>query len=123
MREIAATSRDVIVIGAGISGLAAAWRRKQGGAGGCGLEWEHAESRELAQTPEEKRETLESGAPYYWRIRAIDKASNVGDWSTVQEFYVSIFASPMPPWILYSLLAEGGVFICFFGYWFIKKRT
>ena len=41
MREIAATSRDVIVIGAGISGLTAAWRLKQAGVDVCVLESEH----------------------------------------------------------------------------------
>ncbi len=41
MTEMTATSRDVIVIGAGISGLTAAWRLKQAGIDVCVLESEH----------------------------------------------------------------------------------
>ena len=41
MSEMTTTSRDVIVIGAGISGLTAAWRLKQAGVDVCVLESEH----------------------------------------------------------------------------------
>ena len=77
---------------------------------------------EYILTPEEKLESTKKGAPYYWRVRAIDNASNIGAWSTVQEFYyVGISESPMPPWILYSLIVEGVIFICFFGYWLVRR--
>jgi len=33
-------------------------------------------------------------APYYWRVRAIDSASNMGEWSAIDSFYV---AAPLPP--------------------------
>ena len=76
---------------------------------------------EYTLTPEEKLEPTKKGVPYYWRVRAIDNASNIGDWSTVREFYSGIPEPSMPSWILYSLIAEGGIFICFLGYWLVMK--
>jgi len=76
---------------------------------------------EYTLTPEETLAPTKKGAPYYWRVRAIDNAANTGDWSTVQELYSGIPESSLPSWTLYSLLAEGGIFICFLGYWLVMR--
>jgi hypothetical protein len=76
---------------------------------------------EYTLTPEETLAPTKKGAPYYWRVRAMDNAANTGDWSTVQEFYSGIPESSLPSWTLYSLLAEGGIFICFLGYWLVMR--
>ncbi len=44
-------------------------------------------------------------APYYWRVRAVDGASNAGPWSEPQSFRVGMVLQ-MPPWLLYLI---GGV--------------
>ncbi len=73
-----------------------------------------------------KSEKIKIGSPYYWRVRAEDNASNVGAWSAVQEFYLNVdTSSPSPSessWFLYSLMAEGGLFIGILGYWIVRKR-
>ncbi|GAF79376.1 unnamed protein product, partial [marine sediment metagenome] len=74
-------------------------------------------------TPEEKLEPANKETPYYWRVRAIDNASNAGDWSTAREFYVGASGTLMAPWLLYSLIAEGGTFTCLFGYWLVRKKV
>ncbi len=77
---------------------------------------------EYTLTPEEKLEPTKKGAPYYWGVRAIDNASNIGGWSTVQEFHIG-FSLPMSPWVLYSLIAGGGIFTCLFGYWLVRRMV
>ena len=77
---------------------------------------------EYTLTPEEKLESTRKGVPYYWRVRAVDNASNISGWSTVQEFYIVISWSSMSPWLLYSVIAEGGIFTGLFGFWLVRKR-
>jgi hypothetical protein len=62
----------------------------------------------------EKLETTKKEAPYYWRVRAIDAASNASDWSS-STFYVG------SSWIMYFLIGIGVVFVFIFGF-FIGKR-
>jgi hypothetical protein len=66
-----------------------------------------------------KGEGLESKgkeAPYYWRVRAVDAASNVGDWSNCRTFYVS------SSWIMYVLIG-GGVLLIFFIGFFVGRGS
>lgn len=44
----------------------------------------------------------EKGAPYYWRVQAIDGASNTGDWSAPQSFKVGTVLQ-MRNWVLYLI--------------------
>jgi len=44
----------------------------------------------------------EKGAPYYWHVRAVDGASNTGDWSTPQSFKVGTVLQ-MRNWVLYMI--------------------
>jgi len=66
-------------------------------------------SEKLAQTAKE--------TPYYWRVRAIDSASNASEWSASRSFYVG-FSFNMPPWTKYILTGLGTLlllFLCFLG--------
>jgi hypothetical protein len=60
--------------------------------------------------------------PYYWRIRAIDAASNEGSWTGAGEFYVSGSSNNFPNWALYTLCGIAAVFIFALGYW-LGRRT
>ena len=43
---------------------------------------------------------------YYWRVRATDSASNVGDWSEPVAFQVET-SNTLPEWAIYTLIAIG----------------
>jgi len=70
-------------------------------------------------SPEEKLELNRKETPYYWRVRAVDNASNVGEWSAVRTFYINTSSAP---WFFCSVVAEGGIFGGLFVFWLAKKR-
>jgi len=70
---------------------------------------------------EEKLESTSEEAPYYWRVRAKDGASNPSDWSSGSRFIVGSGFS-MPGWLLYTLIAIGAILIFFLGVW-IGRRS
>lgn len=51
----------------------------------------------------EKLKATSKELPYYWRVKAIDLASNEGQWSTPDSFYVSFMAE----WLKYTLIGLG----------------
>ena len=60
-------------------------------------------------------------APYYWRVKAIDGASNESEWSTPRSFYITrSFA--IPGWITYTLIGLGVVLLGFLCFW-IGRRS
>ncbi len=59
--------------------------------------------------------------PYYWRVRAVDAASNYSDWSGTGEFYVPT-AGSFPSWALYTIIGIGAVLVFGIGYW-LGRRT
>jgi len=67
---------------------------------------------------EEERLPASGEKPYYWRVRAVDGASNIGEWSSTGSFYVGFsFALAMPDWTKYSLMGLGLVLLCFLCFW------
>ena len=54
-------------------------------------------------------------APYFWRVRAIDRASNKSQWSTAGSFYMGISLAAPPGWIQWGLTGLG---ITLFGFLF-----
>ncbi len=68
------------------------------------------ERKELTQpqyTParEEGLQATDSQAPYYWRVRAVDGAANISDWSSPRSFFVRF----LPQWAIYVLIVVGSV--------------
>jgi hypothetical protein len=60
---------------------------------------------EYTLTEEERLETNDSEAPYYWRVKAVDGAENASDWTTPIAFYVgSTFFAFSEGWKLYLLI-------------------
>ena len=76
---------------------------------------------EYTVTEAERLKPASEEKPYYWRIRAIDGASNEGEWAGAGEFYVG-FALAMPQWALYALFGLGGLFLFIIGIW-VGRRT
>ncbi|MFH0846751.1 MAG: Ig-like domain-containing protein [Chloroflexota bacterium] len=71
---------------------------------------------ESEKLPSNKRST-----PYYWRVRAIDGASNVGGWSTPQPFSVG-FSFEFKGWMLYIVIGIGGVLLFLIGFFLGSRR-
>jgi len=57
---------------------------------------------------EEKLLSTKEDAPYYWRVKAVDGASNESQWSEPGAFYVG-FSLNMPGWLIYTLIGIGAV--------------
>ena len=76
---------------------------------------------EYTITEEEKLESVSKEEPYYWRVRAIDGASNNGPWTGARSFRVG-FIFTMPGWAIYTLLGVGALLLGVFGFW-LGRRT
>ncbi len=57
---------------------------------------------------------------YYWRVRAVDSASNAGEWTRAAEIKIAPVAA-MPPWLVYTLAVLGALFILFI--WYMIRRA
>jgi len=72
-------------------------------------------------TKAEATKLVEQEAPYYWRVRAIDAASNEGEWSSASRFSIApSFA--MPGWAIYAIIVLVVVAICGFGIGWLTRR-
>jgi len=67
---------------------------------------------EYVITKEERLRSTKKEAPYYWRVKAVDGATNESDWSTPGSFYVG-FSFEMPTWATVSLIVLGALLIGF----------
>jgi hypothetical protein len=73
-------------------------------------------------------EALESNSDeipyYYWRVRAVDAASNASQWTGAGQFKVGfIFNFPgLSGWVLYVLIGVGAVVLFFIGLW-VGRRS
>jgi hypothetical protein len=83
------------------------------------LEKEDLTSSEYTLTDEEKLPSRSTGEPYYWRIKAIDGASNESGWSAPGEFSVGL---SIPPWMIHVWWGLGCWGAGMFGYWLCKRR-
>jgi hypothetical protein len=57
----------------------------------------------------------------YWRVRALDAASNASPWTGAGEFSLT-GSSSFPGWALYTILAVAGVLLFLLGLW-VGRRT
>jgi len=59
--------------------------------------------------------------PYYWRVKAIDGASNEGPWSSVGSFYrgytLETVVTNMPAWTKFALIGLGVALVAFLFFW------
>ncbi|MFC2066343.1 IPT/TIG domain-containing protein [Chloroflexota bacterium] len=75
---------------------------------------------EYSVTEEESLRLGIGEKPYYWRVRAIDGASNEGNWANTGTFYV--VSSGMPTWTIIVIAILGGIFLLALGF-FINMKT
>ncbi len=65
-------------------------------------------------TKEEQLKLTKQEKPYYWRVRAIDGASNESQWTEPRPFYVAS-AFELTGWVLYTLIGLAGLLILLIG--------
>lgn len=70
---------------------------------------------------EEELVKVKKEAPYYWRVRAIDGASNASEWAAAQWFTTG-FIFEMPGWLIYLLYGLGALLLGIIGFW-VGRRT
>jgi hypothetical protein len=70
---------------------------------------------------EEKLESTSQEEPYYWRVRAVDAASNASAWSYASTFYVG-FIFEFTGWVVYVTMAVIAVGCFFLGLWLGRRR-
>ena len=70
-------------------------------------------------TAQEKLRSASRSKPYYWRVRAIDAASNESAWSPAQSFYVGFV---LPSWVMYVIFAVVVVLAFLAGMWLGGRR-
>jgi len=77
---------------------------------------------EYTLTEEEKLEPTKEEAPYYWRIKAIDGASNGSAWSAPASFYIG-GGFAWPGWIIHLWWGLGALGAGFIGFWLAQRKT
>jgi hypothetical protein len=65
---------------------------------------------------EEELESTGEDAPYYWRVRAVDAASNRSAWSAASTFTVG-WSFEFTGWVVYVSIALAAVIFFFLGLW------
>jgi len=79
---------------------------------------------EYTLTEEEKLEPKGKETPYYWRVKAIDGASNESAWSTPKSFYTGGgFGFALPSWKIHLFWGIGVAVAIAFGYWLGRRRA
>jgi hypothetical protein len=74
----------------------------------------------MTQAEDEALESTKEDAPYWWRVRAEDGASNMSNWSSPQSFYVG-FTFEMPNWAIYLLIGLGVLLLLFIGFLLLRR--
>ncbi len=86
------------------------------------LEKEELTASEYTLTKEEKLPAVRKKAPYHWRVRAVDGASNKSEWSSPTSFYVG-FLFILHDWATIALIVFGALLCGVIGYWLGTRAT
>lgn len=71
---------------------------------------------------EQRLESVSKETPYYWRVKAIDSASNEGQWTGTGSFYVG-FSWGLSQTVIYILFSIGALVLGLFGFWLGRKTA
>jgi len=77
---------------------------------------------ELLILPQNKLNAVTPEAPYYWRVRAVDKAFNEGEWSEPSTFHVG-FGMNMPQIVIYIIIIGAALLLAVFTFWLGRKTA
>ncbi|MFC1900954.1 IPT/TIG domain-containing protein, partial [Chloroflexota bacterium] len=77
---------------------------------------------EYTLTREERLNSVSEEAPYYWRVKAMDNASNESSWSSASTFFVG-FSFSMPQPIIYLIIGICAVLLAGFAFWMGRKTA
>ncbi|MBA7580458.1 hypothetical protein ES708_22349 [subsurface metagenome] len=70
---------------------------------------------------EDKLESTGDDAPYYWKVRAVDAASNESGWSAPGTFTVG-FSFEFTGWVVWVTMVVVALAFFFFGLWIGRRR-
>jgi len=82
------------------------------------LEKKELSASEYTLTEDEKLGTAGEEVSYYWRVRALDDASNESEWTLPTLFYSG--SSGTPTWNIYVWIGVGVVLIAALAFWMIR---
>jgi len=85
------------------------------------LEKEGLSQSEYTMTGEEQLESTKKEEPYWWRVSAIDLASNKSGWSVARSFIVGSVIT-IPDWTKYLLGVLGGLLLFLLGFLLVRRR-
>ncbi len=77
---------------------------------------------EYTITKEEKLELTERKTAYYWRVKAVDGASNESEWMPSGLFYIGFSWTSISSWPLYIWIVLGVLLLTILGFW-VRRRT
>ena len=86
------------------------------------LEEEGIEVSQFTVPPQNKLNAVTPEDPYYWRVRAVDKAFNEGEWSEPFTFYVG-FGMNMPQSVIYIIIVGAALLLAVFTFWLGRKTA
>ncbi|HEY94569.1 MAG TPA: hypothetical protein G4O15_06480 [Dehalococcoidia bacterium] len=86
------------------------------------LEQEKIDASEFTIPPQNKLNAVTPEAPYYWRVRAVDKAFNEGEWSESSTFHVG-FGLNMPQSVIYIIIVGAALLLAVFTFWLGRKTA
>ncbi|MFC1920294.1 IPT/TIG domain-containing protein [Chloroflexota bacterium] len=77
---------------------------------------------EYTLTKEERLDSVSKEAPYYWRVKAMDNASNESDWSSASTFFIGFsFGIPQP--VIYVIIGICSIVLAVFAFWMGRKTA
>jgi phosphodiesterase/alkaline phosphatase D-like protein len=85
------------------------------------LEKKGLTSAEYTLTKDEKLSSVSKDTPYYWRVKAIDGASNESAWASAGSFYVGFFFTQTT--LIYILIGIGAVILILLAFWLGTRRS
>ena len=87
------------------------------------LEKEGLPRSEYAVSEGEKLALTKAKFPYYWRVKAVDGASNESGWSPPSLFYVGSFWTSLPGWVQYIFYGLGVLLLVIVIFWLQRRRA